>query len=119
MTNRSILALILILTFGLPTLSCGAGNHLVSIAVTPNPANLFAPATLQLQAVGKYSNGTTQVLSSATWTLVSPPPFVTLDMNGLVTCSGSGGPVSGQSRVIASFAGLSGSAMLVCSGPGV
>jgi len=119
MTNRSILALILILAFGLTTISCGAGNHLVSVAVTPNPANLNAPATLQLQAVGKYSNGTTQVLSSATWTLMSPPPFVTLDKNGLVTCSGSGGPVSGQSMVIASFGGLSGSAMLVCTGPGV
>jgi hypothetical protein len=119
MTNRPILALILILTFGLATTSCGAGNHLVSIAVTPNPANLNAPATLQLQAVGKYSNGTTQVLSSATWTLVSPPPFVTLDKDGLVTCSGSGGPLSGSTMAIASFAGLSGGAMLVCTGPGV
>jgi hypothetical protein len=101
MTNRSILALILVLTFGaltfgLTTISCGAGNHLVSIAVSPNPANLNAPSTLQLKAIGKYSNGTTQVLSSATWTLSSPPPFVTLDKSGLVTCSGSGGPVSGS-----------------------
>jgi hypothetical protein len=119
MTNRSIPALILILVFGFTTISCGTGNHLVSIAVTPNPANLNAPATLQLQAVGKYSDGTTQPLSSATWTLVSPPPFVTLDKNGLVTCSGSGGPLSGATMAIASFAGLSGSARLLCSGPGV
>ena len=119
MTNRSILALILFLVFGVTTISCGSGNHLVSIAVTPNPVNLNAPATLRLKAIGKYSNGTTELLSSATWTLASPPPFVTLDNSGLVTCSGSGGPVSEKSMVMASFAGLSGSAMLVCSGPGL
>lgn len=100
-------------------MSCGAGNHLVSIAVTPNPANLNAPAMLQLKAIGKYSNGTTQELSSATWELVSAPPFVTVNNSGLVTCSFSGGPASGATMVTASFAGVTGNANLICSGPGV
>jgi hypothetical protein len=119
MTNRSVLALILGLSFGLTNISCGTGNHLVSIAVTPNPANLNAPATLQLKAVGTFSNGTTEVLSSANWALSAEHPFVTLNQSGLVTCLGAGGPVSGSTTVMASFAGVSGSAMLVCSGPGV
>lgn len=119
MTNRSIRALILFLVFGLTTISCGSGNHLVSIAVTPNPVNLSAPATLQLKAVGKYSNGTTQVLSSATWTLSSPVQYVKLSDGGLLTCSPSGGPAYGGITASASFAGLSGTAMVVCTGPGV
>jgi hypothetical protein len=119
MNNQSLLALTLVLTFGLTNISCGTGNHLVSVAVTPNPANLNAPATLQLKAVGTFSNGTTEVLSSANWTLSSQVPFITLNNSGLVTCSFSGGPVSGDNTVTASFAGVSGSAMLVCSGPGL
>ena len=119
MTSRSLLALTLVLTFGLTNISCGSGNHLVSVAVTPNPANLNAPATLQLKAVGTFSNGTTEVLSSANWTLSSQVPFITLNESGLVTCSFSGGPVSGATMVTASFAGVTGSANLLCSGPGV
>jgi len=120
MTNRSILALIVIFTFGLTTISCGAGNHLVSIAVTPNPANIFGPGTLQLKAVGMFSNGTTQVLSSANWALASQPQYITLDKSGLATCTWpGGGPVYMGTTVIATFAGLSGTATLGCSGPGV
>jgi hypothetical protein len=119
MTSRSILALILILTFSLTAISCGTGNRLVSITVTPNPASLNAPATLQLKAVGTFSNGTTEVLSSANWSLTSSVPWITLDKSGLVTCSASGGPAFGGATVTVSFAGLSGSAMVSCQGPGV
>ncbi|MGP0020961.1 MAG: hypothetical protein ACLPHP_20500 [Candidatus Sulfotelmatobacter sp.] len=119
MTKRSILTLILVLTFGLTNISCGSGNHLVSIAVTPNPASLSAPETLQLKAIGTYSNGATVVLNSANWALSDQVPWITLNNSGLVTCSIGGGPAYGAPTVTASFAGLSGSAQLVCTGPGV
>lgn len=108
-----------LLVLAVVSLSCGSGNPLVSIAVSPNPASLNAPQTVKLKAVGTFRNGTTEVLSSATWTLSSPVPWITLDHSGLVTCSVSGGPVYGNATATASLAGVSGSAQLLCSGPGV
>jgi len=120
MNYRSLLALFLVVAFGLTNISCGAGNHLVSIAVTPNPANIVGPGTLQLKAVGTFSNGTTEVLSSATWTLPSQNPYITLNNSGLATCNWpGGGPVYMGATVVASFGGVSGSATVGCSGPGV
>ena len=43
---------------------CGTGSHLISVAVSPNPANLNAPQTLQLQAIGTYSDGTNESVAS-------------------------------------------------------
>ena len=101
------------------SLACGSGNRLVSIAVSPNPANLNAPQTLQLQAVGRYSDGTTKVLTPANWTLSSPSPAVTVDSEGMANCQVSGGPAATAGTVTASFAGVSGSALISCSGPGI
>src|SRR5207249_2421133 len=67
-TISPALAIVLVLVFAKSSTGCGSGNHLVSIAVTPNPANINAPGSVQLQAISKFSNGTTQVLSSADWT---------------------------------------------------
>lgn len=119
MKNLSRAALAALLVFVMASVGCGNGRHLVSIAVSPNPAELNAPQTLQFQAIGRYSDGTTTVLPSATWTLSSPSPAVTVDVKGLANCQVSGGPASTAGTVTASFAGVSGSALISCSGPGV
>jgi hypothetical protein len=112
-------ALAALLVMAITSLGCGSDNHLVSLSVSPNPVNLNAPQTLQLQAIGAYSDGTTKVLSAATWTLSSPSPAVTVDSKGMANCHVSGGPAATVGTVTASFAGLSGSAQISCSGPGV
>jgi hypothetical protein len=117
--NFSSAALAALLVFVMASFGCGNGNHLVSIAVSPNPAELNAPQTLQFQAIGSYSDGTTTVLPSATWTFSSPSPAVTVDSKGLADCRVSGGPASTAGTVTASFAGVSGSAVVSCGGPGV
>jgi len=101
------------------SLECGSVNRIVSIAVSPNPAELSAPQTLQLQAIGRYSDGTTKVLTSVSWTLSSPSPAVTVDSKGVANCQVSGGASATAGTVTASFAGMSGSAVISCSGPGV
>ena len=113
MTTRFVRALMLALILGLAEVSCGGGeSHLVSIAVTPNPATINAPGTVQLNAVGTFSNGETQVLSSANWT--SSSQAVTVNGHGLATCSVSVGPAF-QVTVTASADSLSGGATVNCS----
>lgn len=119
MKKTPTVALAVLLTQAILTLACGTGNRLVSIAVSPNPADLSAPQTLQLQAVGRYSDGSTKVLTSVSWTFSSPSPAVTVDGHGIATCQVSGGPAATAGTVTASFAGVSGSALISCSGPGV
>lgn len=110
---------LLLLVLSLATFSCGSGNHLVSIAVTPNPATVNSPGTLQFQAIGTYRDGTTKVLSNATWTLSSSSTQVTLSRTGLATCFVQGGPALDAGTVTVSFAGLSASTTLVCSSTAV
>jgi len=63
-TISSALALMPVLVFAISSAGCGSGNHLVSIAVTPNPANISSPGSVRLQAIGKMI---------VTWT-AGPPP---------------------------------------------
>lgn len=119
MKSTSIAALVSLFALAIVSLSCGNGNRLVSIEVTPNPANLSAPQTLQLQAIGRYSDGTTKGLTSVNWTFSSPSPAVTVDSKGMANCQVSGGPAATAGTVTASVAGVSGSALISCSGPGV
>ena len=110
------LAVLLVLTVAV---SCGSGNHLVSIAVNPNPATINAPGSIQLKAIGTFSDGTMTVLSSANWTFSSPSDVITVSSSGLATCGVQGGPAAEDATVTASFAGLSSSTMLSCRSPGV
>ena len=119
MKNLSAVTLTVLLVLAVASLSCGGGNHLVSVAVSPNPATINAPGSLQLQAIGTYSDGTTKVLSSANWTFTSPSDAITVSSSGFVTCGVQGGPAAEDATVTASFAGLSGSTKLLCSSPGV
>jgi hypothetical protein len=116
--NVSFWALTAILTAAMASVGCGLGNRLESISITPNPADLSAPQNLQLQAVGHYTNGTTQVLA-ATWTFSSPSQWVNVSTSGLATCQVSGGPVGTAGIVTATFGHVTGSTVLSCSGPGV
>lgn len=120
MKSSPLVGLVSVALLALIAASCGSsGNHLVRIAVSPNPADLSASQSLQLQAVGTYSDGTTKVLSSVAWTFSSPSPAVNVSSRGLATCSVSGGPAATAGTVTASFAGVSGSAVISCSGPGI
>jgi hypothetical protein len=108
----SVLALLVLTVAGV---SCGSGNHLVSVTVSPNPVSMTAPQTLQLQAVGTYSNGTTMALPNASWTLSESQPTITVSGSGVANCL-MPGALPSQVMVIASFAGVSGSAPVSCAG---
>jgi hypothetical protein len=109
-------ALIVVLTLAAVATSCGSGNHLVSVTVTPNPATINTPESVQLQAIGNYSNGTTAVLPFATWT--ASLSNIHVSNSGLATCS-TGGPVSNMSFVSASVGAVSGIATVICNGPAI
>jgi uncharacterized protein YjdB len=105
-----------ILILAMSLMSCGSGNHLVSVAVTPNPAHLTVGQTLQLQATGTYSDGTMKVLTGASWGVPSSNPVgapeIAVSSSGLASCKTAGGPWT--ITVTASFAGLSGFAPMAC-----
>jgi hypothetical protein len=88
----STAALAALFALAIASLACGSGNRLVSIAVRPNPVDLSAPQTLQLQAIGSYSDGTTKVLSWASWTLSSPSSCRNCGQQGSGKLSGFGRP---------------------------
>ena len=115
MTTQLVRALILVLSLGLAEVNCGGGgNHLVSISVTPNPATINAPGTVQLNAVGTFSNGMTEALPSANWT--SSSQGITVNGQGLATCSVSFGPAF-QATITASSGSVAGGATVTCSPP--
>ena len=117
--SLSAVTLVVLLVLAVASLSCGGGNHLVSIAVSPNPATIDAPGSIQFTAIGTFSDGTMKVLSSANWTFSSSSSAITVSSSGLATCGVQGGPVAEDATVTASIAGLSGSTMLSCNSPGV
>jgi hypothetical protein len=96
-------------------ISCGSGNHLVSVAVTPNPVSMTAPQTLQLQAIGTYSDGTTKVLPNASWGLSGFEGAITVSSSGLANCA-MPGALPSTITITVSFAGVSGSAPVSCAG---
>jgi hypothetical protein len=114
---KNLLAAALFVLFVLTVGSCGTGNHLVSVAVSPNPASINAPGSLQLQAIGTFSDGTTLGLPTATWTYATTTDVIKVSNTGLATCGVQGGPASEPATVTASFAGLSGSTKLACYSP--
>jgi hypothetical protein len=114
---KNLLAAALFVLFVLTVGSCGTGNHLVSVAVSPNPASINAPGSLQLNATGTFSDGTTTALPTATWTYTTTTTTVKVSSTGLATCDAQGGPASDATTVTATFAGLSGSTKLACYSP--
>ena len=62
---------------------------LVSIAVTPNPVSVVKGKTQQFAATGTYSDGTTQALTSVTW---SSTTGATITSGGLASATAVGVP---------------------------
>jgi uncharacterized protein YjdB len=63
--------------------------QLVSISLNPAAPSLALGTSTQLSAVGQFSDGSTQILSSVTWNS-SDPTIATVDSNGLVNTSATG-----------------------------
>jgi Bacterial Ig-like domain (group 2)/Abnormal spindle-like microcephaly-assoc'd, ASPM-SPD-2-Hydin len=77
---------------------------LVSIAVSPATASIIKGQTQQYTAVGTYSNGTTQTLTSVTW---SATTGATIASSGLAT-----GSAAGTSTITATSGTIKGTASL-------
>jgi uncharacterized protein YceK len=83
------------------------GEHLVSIAVTPTDQSIAREATLQLTAIGTYSNGITMDISAyVTWSssdtskvAISSSGLASAVEVGLVQISARSGDISGTSAL--------------------
>lgn len=86
--------------------------ELVSIAVGPANASVVAGSTLQLTAIGTYTDATTRNLAAlATWSS-SNTTFATVSSGGLLS-----GRAQGTVTITATFGTISGSANVVVLGP--
>ena len=83
-----------------------ASATLSSIAVTPNPASVTQGQTIQFTATGTYSDGSTAVLTNATWSSLTPS-VATISTTGLAT-----GVATGTSGISASDGNIVGSTTL-------
>jgi uncharacterized protein YjdB len=95
------------------TVLAQAGSPLLrQISIAPNPAFCIAGQTVQLSALGFYSDGSTRNLSSeSTWTS-SNEAIVVIENSGIATCR-----FAGEAVVTARLGGLSGSANVVATPP--
>lgn len=82
---------------------------LQSITVSPANPTVNQYLTQQFSAIGHYSNGTTQVQTSVTWTS-NTPAAATIDSNGLASAL-----AAGTSTITASKGSLSASTLLTVS----
>ena len=81
--------------------------NLMSISVSPNPGTLAVGTTQPFMAVGTFDDGSTQLLTSVTWTS-SQPGVATVDAaTGVATAVGAG-----TTNVSATSGSVSGSAQL-------
>lgn len=110
-------ALVLILAFPLLMLNIGCGGTsssisspaktLTAVAVSPNALSIATGATVQLAALGTYSDGSTaDVTATVKWTAASTA-VATVTPSGLVTAVGAG-----STSISASLSGVSGKAAL-------
>jgi hypothetical protein len=82
------------------------GSGLVSIAVTPFAPSIVQGAGQQFTATGKFSDGSTQVLTNVTWNS-TVSSVATINGSGLATGTGPG-----STTIAASSGGVSGSTTL-------
>jgi len=91
---------------GSSTLSVtGAIENLQKITITPADAELNVSATLQLAALGTYSDGTTGSLTSSVSWSSSAPSVATVSQSGLVTA----GTATGSTVITATLGTVTGS----------
>jgi uncharacterized protein YjdB len=87
--------------------------HLVSIAVTPATPSIALGTTLQFTAVGSFDDGSTQLLTSLTWsssstsvTSIDSTGFASSTGTGIVTITATSGGVSGTATLTVTSASL-------------
>ena len=84
--------------------------HLTSISVSPANASIAFGTTEQFSAVGNFDDGSTQLLSSVTWSS-SSGAVASVDGNGLATSLGTG-----TTTITAGSGSVSGTATLTVTG---
>lgn len=84
--------------------------HLISISVSPTPVSMAVGTDQQFSALGSFDDGSTQLLSSATWS-TSSTSVATIDLAGLATAVGTG-----TATIKASSGSVSGTAALTVTG---
>ncbi len=93
---------------GQTTLTVTGGPALVAVSVTPTSSHLAAGTTVQLNATGTYSDGSTQNLNSGTTWTSATPVTATITPSGLVT-----GAAAGQATIQAQTGSFSNSATVI------
>jgi uncharacterized protein YjdB len=84
--------------------------HLVSIAVSPATQSIAVGTTLQFTAVGSFDDGSTQLLTSLTWSS-SSNGVASVDSTGFATSTGTG-----TATITATDGSVSGTASLTVTG---
>lgn len=105
-----------VLSLALALAGCGGSSSVVlsSIGVSPSTATLTLGTTQQLTVTGKYSNGTTQdVTSKATFTSTNPA-VATVSASGVAT-----GVSAGSATISVSVSGISGTTAVTVSASAV
>lgn len=90
----------------------GIASVLVSIAVTPTPASIAQGTSQQFTAIGTYSNGTTQNLTTSVTWASSATSVATIASGGLAVSVGQG-----TTSITAVSGAISGSATLQVTPP--
>ncbi len=84
--------------------------HLVAIAVSPATQSIALGTTLQFTAVGSFDDGSTQLLTSLTWSS-SSNGVASVDSTGFATSTGTG-----TATITATAGSVSGTASLTVTG---
>jgi trimeric autotransporter adhesin len=84
--------------------------HLLSISVTPSPVTIAAGTRQQFAATGIFDDGSTQTLTSVSWSS-SAPGVVTVDSSGLAA-----GVAGGTGSINATVGSITGSAAITVTG---
>jgi uncharacterized protein YjdB len=92
------------------TLLTVVAANLVSISVTPTPASIAVGTDQQFSAIGSFNDGSTQLLTSVTWSS-SSSSVATINSAGLATAVGTG-----TANITATSGSVSGTAALTVTG---
>jgi uncharacterized protein YjdB len=110
----SLASVLLVSCSGVQNTPKGSGSPtLTTVSVSPNSASVLVSATASLKAIGTYSDGSTQDLTSSAQWGSSDSNVATVSPSGVVT-----GVAAGTAMIAAQTGGLSGSAALTVSGSG-
>jgi hypothetical protein len=90
----------------------GGGQTLTSIAISPSNPLLQGPGTVQLTAIGKYSDGSTSDVSGSSSWASTNPAVASVDGTGTVTAASYG-----STTVSASVGSVTGSTLLTVAPP--